>query len=71
MYYPNDEDERKIIGNLTSYFRKLVKDGVLQKSNCSGLGFDAKILFFGTTKQYTWRINKKRAKLELDILLTK
>ncbi len=66
MYYPGDDNERKIIGNLTSHFRRLVKDRVLQESVSLGLGPDSRSRFFGTTKQFSWKVNKGMAEKELE-----
>ena len=67
MFYNELKNERKIIQNLTYNFRKLVCLGVLENPICYGLGFDSKNDFFGTTRQYNWKINKKRLLLELNI----
>ena len=54
------KDEKTAIANLRYYFDKLKGQGVLLEAHCVGLGFDAKIDFFGTTKQFFWQVNKKR-----------
>ena len=59
-FYPDEIDERKAINNLTSYFRKLVKEGVLGQRKSVGAGPDAKNLFFGTTVQHFWAVNKDK-----------
>ena len=49
-FYPNDNDERKIINNLTSHFRKLVGWGVLEEATCMGAGEGSKNDFFWNYK---------------------
>jgi len=62
LFYPTESNERKSINNLTSYFRKMVKERLLFEKVSSGLGEDALIEFFGTKVQYSWRINNHKLK---------
>lgn len=62
-FYPeevNKMEHPKAISNLRYYFNKLKNQNVLHDAHCVGLGFDAKINFFGTTKQWYWTVNKSR-----------
>jgi hypothetical protein len=52
------KQEKNAISNLTSYFRKLVTERILHNPDCIGLGEGSKCDFFGTTRQYNWRVNK-------------
>lgn len=51
-------DERKYINNLVANLNRLVKEGVLRKPVCIGLGQGAKNDFFGTKRQYYWHVSE-------------
>lgn len=57
-FYPNENNQDKVVSNLVYEFGKLVKSGVLRKSVCVGLGANSKILNFSSTRQYFWRVLK-------------
>lgn len=66
-FYPvvghDPSQERRAISNLTLHFRKLIKENVLSEPFCLGAGPDSRNLFFGTTRQYFWNVNKHKLSL--------